>query len=141
MGFDHPSGNKKHIENMLKQHMQVHGPCMVPCPICGVKKMFRSATNAVQHVESGACGGCKGKEKAREQIYKFISNKKESRNLLADPPALEYQGAGAGTVPDMPYKCQSCGRRYKQVSALMQHQQYGHCGASGQAAIGFSGRY
>merc|ERR1719186_889319 len=74
---------------------------MVPCPICGEKKMFRSATNAVQHVESVACGGCKGKEKAREQIYKFISNKEES--------------------------------------ALMQQQQYGHCGASGQASIGYSG--
>merc|ERR1719508_248339 len=74
---------------------------MVPCPICGVKKMFRTATNAVQHVESGACGGCRGKEKAREQIYKFISNKKESRNLLAESPALEYQGAGAGP-------CQIC---------------------------------
>ena len=45
--FDHPSGNRKHIENMLKQHIQVHEPRMVPCPIFGVKKMFRSATNAV----------------------------------------------------------------------------------------------
>ena len=45
--FDHPSGNRKHIENMLKQHIQVHEPLMVSCPIFGVKKMFRSATNAV----------------------------------------------------------------------------------------------
>ena len=72
--FDHPNGNKKHIDNMLKQHMQVHAPRNVSCPVCGDQR-FRNATNAVQHVESGSCKGCKGKETAREQIYKFISNK------------------------------------------------------------------
>merc|ERR1719482_932089 len=64
---------------------------MVPCPICGEKKMFRSTTNAVQHVESGACGGCKGKEKAREQIYKFISNKKVRRLLYLSIFTLSYR--------------------------------------------------
>ena len=118
--FDHPSGNRKHIENMLRQHMQVHQPRTVSCPVCGDQR-FRSTTNAVQHVESGSCRGCKGKENARKQIYEFIGSREESRRLLAETPALEWGGGERG-VPDLPYKCQVCGKRYKQVSSLMQHQ-------------------
>ena len=77
--FDHPSGNRNHIQNMLKMHMQVHEPRTVSCPVCGDQR-FRSTTNAVQHVESGSCRGCKGKENARQQIYKYISNK-QVRNV------------------------------------------------------------
>ena len=78
--FDHPSGNRNHIQNMLKMHMQVHEPRTVSCPVCGDQR-FRSTTNAVQHVESGSCRGCKGKDNARQQIYKFISNK-QVRNVV-----------------------------------------------------------
>merc|ERR1719158_1530197 len=52
--------NKKGNQNSLEEHMQVHKPRSVPCPVCGVTR-FRSGTNAVQHVESGACPGCPGK--------------------------------------------------------------------------------
>eukprot|EP00092_Neocalanus_flemingeri_P002738 GFUD01002931.1.p1 GENE.GFUD01002931.1~~GFUD01002931.1.p1 ORF type:complete len:158 (+),score=31.98 GFUD01002931.1:124-597(+) len=137
--FDHPSGNKKHIKNMLTQHLQVHQPKTVSCPVCGETR-FRSNTNAVQHVESGSCSGCKGKENARQQIHNFIASKKESRGLLANTPALEWAGAGTGRVPDLPYKCQECSKKFRQVSALMQHQQYGNCGARGPPAITFSSR-
>ena len=64
---------------MLKMHIQVHEPRTVSCPVCGDQR-FRSTTNAVQHVESGSCRGCKGKENARQQIFKFISNK-QVRNV------------------------------------------------------------
>ena len=80
--FDHPSGNQKHIRNMLTQHMQVHNPRTVACPVCKETR-FRSATNAVQHVESGACTGCRGKDNARQQIYKFIGSNKVSTNWIA----------------------------------------------------------
>merc|ERR1712106_664629 len=135
--FDHPSGNHKHIHNMLVQHMQVHKPRTVSCPLCKEQR-FRSATNAVQHVESGACNGCKGKDNARENIYKFIGSNNASRSLLAHRPALDYDGRSAGgRVPDLPYECRACGRKYKQVSSLMQHQEYTRCGERRQPAIGW----
>ena len=84
--FDHSGGNKKHIGNMLKQHMQVHMPRTVSCPICGTEKMFRTTTNAVQHVESGACSGCKGKGNARQQVYDFISTKKVRLTCMIQNP-------------------------------------------------------
>ena len=121
--------------------MQTHNPRNVPCPVCGEQR-FRSATNAVQHVESGACSGCRGRDNARQRIYEFIGNVQVgnkmfniltcslmfiylqgSQGMLANPPALEYNcGTRTGAVPDIPYKCQACGKKYKQVSSLMQHQ-------------------
>eukprot|EP00090_Calanus_glacialis_P006706 TRINITY_DN1523_c0_g1_i2.p1 TRINITY_DN1523_c0_g1~~TRINITY_DN1523_c0_g1_i2.p1 ORF type:complete len:147 (+),score=25.86 TRINITY_DN1523_c0_g1_i2:89-529(+) len=134
--FDHPSGNQKHIRNMLDQHMQVHKPRNVSCPVCKETR-FRSAINAVQHVESGACSGCRGKENAREQIYNFIGSNQESRDLLSHAPALDYDGRCGGQVPSLPYQCKSCGRKYAQVSSLMQHKEYTSCGARKQPSIGW----
>ena len=80
--FDHPSGNKKHIRNMLTQHMQVHKPRNLSCPVCKETR-FRSATNIVQHVESGACSGCLGSENARLQIFRFIGSNEVSIKCIA----------------------------------------------------------
>merc|ERR1719508_103824 len=92
---------------------------MVPCPICGVKKMARPPMPySMSSLELVV--GARGR---RRQGSRFTSLSVARRSPVTC--WLNSKGAGAGTVPDMPYKCQSCGRRYKQVSALMQHQQYG----------------
>jgi DNA-directed RNA polymerase subunit RPC12/RpoP len=50
-------------QNELNMHMQVHRPRNVACPICGEQR-FRTGANAVQHVESGYCTGCRGQDNA-----------------------------------------------------------------------------
>ena len=52
--------------NELRMHSQVHRPKTVSCPVCGEAR-FGSAANAVQHVESGYCTGCTGRDNARQQ--------------------------------------------------------------------------
>ena len=148
-------GNYKVDEHSLRQHMQVtthclkvimsqlfnikvHTPRNVPCPLCG-EKMFRSATNAVQHVESGACKKCSGRDNARQQIhrldthglcchisvsyfvFRFMKSHEATRPFL-NTKALTYEGSGLSGVPDTPYECRHCGKGYKHFSSLMQHQ-------------------
>ena len=50
----------------------VHVPRSVACPVCGETR-FRSSDGAVQHVESGACSGCRGQETARTNVYQFLA--------------------------------------------------------------------
>ena len=44
----------------------------LPCPVCG-HKFFANIAHAVQHVESGSCPSCPGRENAARQIYQFVS--------------------------------------------------------------------
>ena len=104
-------------------HMQVHRPRNVACPVCGDQK-FRSGANAVQHVESGYCRGCRGQEQARDQIYRFASSKKTMQPYLNGTPLLT-NGSDGGT-PDFPYSCQQCSKQFRQLSQLMQHQDQKH---------------
>ena len=46
-------------QNELTMHMQTHRPRNTACPVCGEIR-FASAANAVAHVESGSCSGCRG---------------------------------------------------------------------------------
>ncbi|CAM9242899.1 unnamed protein product [Ectocarpus fasciculatus] len=110
-------GRKFTAEHSLTQHMKTHRPKTVSCPVCGVTK-FASAANAVAHVESGYCSGCRGKDNARSQIYNFISHKApELRTRLIEGPS----GSGS-SVPDRPYQCTYCGKTFTQLSAQMNHE-------------------
>jgi len=108
--------------NSKRQHMQVHLPRNVACPICGDVR-FKSATNAVQHVETGGCPGCPGADNARNAIYGFV--RQRGGHLLAQAPMLEYGGRTA-TAPALPYECQFCTRAFRQLSSMMQHQAAAH---------------
>jgi DNA-directed RNA polymerase subunit RPC12/RpoP len=110
--------------NQLNMHMQTHRPRDVACPLCHEGR-FRSGANAVQHVESGYCTGCRGATNAREQIYKFASSQRAMQPYLADVPRLTYGGYD-DTVPDFPYSCHDCSRHFKQLSQLLQHQDNKH---------------
>jgi hypothetical protein len=105
-------------------HLQVHRPRNVPCPICGEGR-FRSGANAVQHVESGFCSGCRGADNARQQIYDFASRQRAMQPFLSDVPRLTYGGYD-NDVPDLPYSCPQCDRSFRQLSQLLQHQDNKH---------------
>ena len=55
----------------------------------------------------------------------------ETRQFLADQPAIGYDG-GRSSVPELPYKCPQCNKRFKNASSVMQHTQYSKCGIRSQ---------
>ena len=109
-------------QNELNMHMQVHRPREFRCPVCGDVR-FRSPANAVQHIESGYCRGCLGKDNARRQIYEHVQ-----RNAGGSNPMLTNGGGHpyGGSVPDFPYQCQQCTKSFRQLSQLMQHMDQKH---------------
>ena len=112
-------------QNELNMHMQVHRPRNVACPVCGEQR-FRSGANAVQHVESGYCTGCLGKDNAREQIYRFAAGQSSMGRYMTERPLLTYGGTISGPVPDKPYCCKECSKSFHQLSQLLQHQDQKH---------------
>lgn len=112
-------------QNQLNMHMQVHRPRNVACPVCGDTR-FRSPANAVQHVESGYCTGCKGQDNARQQIYQFAQRKGGMQQYMDLTPLLTY-GGGNNAIPDLPYKCPHCvNKSFRHLSQLMQHSDQKH---------------
>jgi DNA-directed RNA polymerase subunit RPC12/RpoP len=111
-------------QNNLDMHKQVHRPRNVSCPICGEQR-FKSGANAVQHVESGYCNGCKGVDNARNQIYQFASSKRQMQQYLNGRPMLT-NGGSTNHVPNYPYHCQECSKAFHHLSQLLQHQDQKH---------------
>ncbi len=111
-------------QNELNMHMQVHRPRNVACPICGEQR-FRSGANAVQHVESGYCSGCRGQDNARQQIYEYARRQSGMQPFLNGTPMLTY-GDNYSSVPDFPYQCRECAKSFRQLSQLLQHQDQKH---------------
>jgi Zinc-finger of C2H2 type/Zinc finger, C2H2 type len=112
--------------NELNMHMQVHRPRNVQCPVCH-KNTFRSGANAVQHVESGYCSGCRGRDNARQQIYDFAVRQRQMHRYITELPRITWDGSYANDeVPDRPYKCPDCERYFRQLSQLLQHQDNKH---------------
>ncbi|KAL7531321.1 hypothetical protein ACHAXR_003977 [Thalassiosira sp. AJA248-18] len=111
-------------QNELNMHMQVHRPRTVSCPICGEQR-FRTGANAVQHVESGHCSGCRGQDNARRQIYEYARRQQSMKPFLNGTPLLTNGGYNDG-VPDFPYQCPQCAKSFRHASQLMQHQDQKH---------------
>merc|ERR1711963_147310 len=76
-------------ENSLRQHMQVHKPRNVRCPLCREVR-FKSGANVVQHIEEGYCSSCRGKDNARRQIQRFMKSNPAARQFIRNAPALTY---------------------------------------------------
>ncbi len=112
-------------QNNLDMHMQVHRPKQVACPVCGERR-FKSGANAVQHVESGYCSGCRGAENARNQIYQYAQSKQQMSRYMTDVPQLTYGDWNNNQVPDFPYQCPECDKSFRQMSQLLQHQDQKH---------------
>jgi DNA-directed RNA polymerase subunit RPC12/RpoP len=113
--------------NELNMHMQTHRAKTVSCPVCGDSR-FKSGANAIQHVESGYCRGCRGADNARQQIYEFASRQNQMNRYMTSTPMLEYgdYGNSYGDVPDKPYCCPDCNKSFRQLSQLLQHQDNKH---------------
>ena len=111
-------------QNELNMHMQVHRTRNVACPVCGERR-FKTGANAVQHVESGYCTGCRGTENARQQIYDYAQSRRGMQPHLTQMPMLTNGGCNSG-VPDFPYQCQQCSKQFRQLSQLLQHQDQKH---------------
>mmetsp|Transcript_11022 Transcript_11022/g.18276 ORF Transcript_11022/g.18276 Transcript_11022/m.18276 type:complete len:180 (-) Transcript_11022:206-745(-) len=111
-------------QNQLTMHMQVHRPRNVACPVCHEQR-FASGANAVQHVESGYCTGCRGTENARDSIYKFAQQQRGMRPHMANVPMLTNGSHNSGT-PDFPYQCNQCQKSFRQMSQLLQHNDAKH---------------
>ncbi len=111
-------------QNQLKMHSQTHRPRNVACPVCKEVR-FRSGANAVQHVESGYCRGCTGRDNARQQIYEYASSQQAMRQYMTSVPMLT-NGNNYNHVPDYPYQCQECSKSFRQLSQLLQHNDSRH---------------
>jgi len=117
-------GRSFQTQNELNMHMQVHRPRDVACPICGERR-FRSGANAVQHVESGYCSGCRGRDNARQEIYRYASGKSVMQPYMSGTPLLT-DGSGTTIVPDFPYHYPDCAKSFRNLSQLLQHQDQKH---------------
>ena len=115
-------------QNELNMHMQVHRPRTVTCILCR-ERHFKCGANMVQHVESGYCTGCKGEDRARQQIYEFAQRQRKMQPYMNGTPLLTNGGGHnnrGGGVPDFPYQCRQCAKSFRQLSQLMQHQDNKH---------------
>lgn len=79
----------------------------------------------MQHIESGYCSGCRGKDNARQQIYELAQRLRGMRQFMNDTPMLTWDGSNNG-VPETPYCCKQCNKSFHQLSQLMQHQDQKH---------------
>jgi Zn-finger nucleic acid-binding protein len=72
----------------LDQHMDDQHAKQISCPACAVTR-FRSLTSALQHLESGQCPHCQGKQNARYEVYQVVAGNRNGcwRDHLSD----EYQ--------------------------------------------------
>mmetsp|Transcript_73423 Transcript_73423/g.153256 ORF Transcript_73423/g.153256 Transcript_73423/m.153256 type:complete len:172 (-) Transcript_73423:9-524(-) len=112
----------------LVHHMQTHQPKTFRCPLCNEQR-FGNGANVAQHVESGYCSGCIGKENARSAIYNFMRSNGSTQQFF-NQQLLENGSYGSHSVPETPYACPQCFRPFRNISQLMQHQAASHPGPS-----------
>ena len=66
--------------------------------------IFKSIGNMVQHVESGYCTGCTGRDYARNQICDLTTRIPGMRPYMTGTPLLTNGGGyNQGAVPDYPF--------------------------------------
>ena len=115
------SGNWKRDKNSLYQHLRSHHPRNTHCPIC-IDKRFQDVAGATQHVESGACRKCPGKEEARRKIFEFFKEHEITRKFLKSQAVMYINTLlEVEEPPDFPYECKICEIEYRDASSLMQH--------------------
>ena len=91
----------------------------------------------VQHIETGHCNGCLGRENARNAIYNQVSQR--APNFVTSTPMLEYGGYGAAQAPATNgYQCPHCPNRYfNDASQLLQHTAAKHPSTANSMYLGY----
>lgn len=88
------------------------------CPLC--RKRFRGAVGAVSHIEDGHCPDCRGADKARRAVYKFVRD--NNVNFTLD--RIGYGSDGDGYDSDgNNYICHGCSKQFRTLKSMMQHQE------------------
>ena len=118
--------------NALLQHKRTHQPKSFACPGCS--KMYRGLTDTALHFESGSCSACHGQDNARRAAYQLVTQQKGGASFLVNPLMIADGGGAAGGYTDAGpnYCCPSCHKTFRQLSALMQHQQFTKCIEAGR---------
>jgi Zinc-finger of C2H2 type len=111
----------------LDQRINAQHAKQISCPACAVTR-FRSLTSALQHLESGQCPHCQGKQNARYEVYQAISphissTRGEPQWLLAGSSALPNN---ADELIEFPYSCDLCDRPFRELNHLLQHKTAKH---------------
>ena len=109
----------------LEQHTESKHPASTKCPSCGEVR-FRSFASAMQHLESGQCPNCRGKDHARRQVFTAISphlRNEQNKAILLLPSSSK---AGGEQIPSKPYSCDQCSKSFKELNQLMQHKSAKH---------------
>ena len=109
----------------LEQHMHSKHPQSSKCPACGQTR-FRSVTGAIQHLESGQCKSCQGKENARNQVYQAIRPHLSSQNQPLLASSSTTSSCADPGVPAFPYSCHHCSKKFKELNSMMQHMAAKH---------------
>ena len=107
--FDYPRDGRGYRRNPEKN---------TPCPGCG--KRFRGAVGAVSHFEDGHCKNCRGADKARRAVYKFV----QDNNVNFTLDRIGYSSDGDGYDSDgNNYICHGCSKQFRTLKSMMQHQE------------------
>ena len=92
--------------------------------MCGDTR-FRNYGNATQHLESGYCPRCPGRDNARRAIIDFSIRNPAARQFLnMKPAALTYCGDSdceEECDEEFPFACRFCVRVFRTAGALLQH--------------------
>ena len=119
--------NERDVENKLEQHWRSHEVRAIECPLCHRNdRRYRTAADAMAHIESGFCASCKGESNAQQQIYNFT---KQKAPHLTNYHALE-NGSYDSEDDEISYNCNMCNKTFGKMSSLMNHQRAKHANSN-----------
>ena len=108
----------------------------VTCPVCQETR-FKSKIGAMHHLENGHCPHCPGVDNARRAAFNFVRRNPIGRNFL-QPMLQDRARSDRSSLPEKPYQCPSCYKKFKTMGALTQHLQDSYDPAHDQAWSAFS---
>lgn len=117
------TGQGYHYRSQAPPQRRAQQERTIPCPGCG--RLFASAVGTVSHFESGSCPTCPNVHAARRTAYNFVAQHDPSGNFVSNGTLrIGYHDTNGNWDPEGPnYHCNSCGRQFRQLNSLMQHQQ------------------
>ena len=94
---------------------------------------MKSVTSVALHFETGYCPSCPGASNARRSADEVVRS--GGANFLTQPLRITAGGESVGGYSEdgYNYKCNACGKEFKKLGSMMQHQQSRpQCSPAGQ---------